>query len=338
MRRIILARIGWMKYYTGSQPGDEKPIGGGKNNEIGIGGEVRNFLVRRGKLYGVVQNANNAPILNLQRIDPKATSASLKNVLVIFFATDPRPHSKGQVVVGWYKNATVLSQYLGSPWWHCFVVPARNALLVPTYRRICSVPRGRNAPGQSNVFFLFDSSGKYRKLRWAQEVLRFVDTYSGPNLVNQPEAETHLEIEAIVDKELGTALAQGVQIDPAARKVIENTAMNSAKRYYELRGYRVLNVSSTRSYDLHCIKNGRELFVEVKGSQAPLSKIILTPNEVAFAKKHSKNMALYVLHSVKVTHNRRLFRASGGVPIVLSPWRIETKRLAPLQYFYQLAR
>ena len=306
-------------------------------NETGIGGEVNNYRVKAGKVFGVVQNTNKAPVLNLHRIDPSASEKLLNNVLLVFFAKDPRPESKGQVVIGWHKNATVSSAYKMSPWWHYAVSAAKNAVLLPTNRRTCVVPRGKNAPGQSNVFFLFDSAGNYRKFKWVDDILDFIDSYSGPNLVTQPEAEAHPEIEATIENELATAIAQGIQINPAARKAIENVAMNSAKKHFEQKGFTVQNVSSSRSYDLHCTKKGKELFVEVKGSQLPVSKIILTPNEVLFAKKNAKCMVLYILHSIKVRFNRKKYRASGGVQKIVSPWTIQTNRLSPVQYFYEVA-
>jgi hypothetical protein len=51
-RRVLFARVGWMKYYAGPQTGDEKPIGGGKNNKKNIGHELFNFKNFGGNLYG----------------------------------------------------------------------------------------------------------------------------------------------------------------------------------------------------------------------------------------------------------------------------------------------
>lgn len=338
MKRILLARIGWMKFYTGSQPGDKKPIGGGKWNKKHTGGEVNNFRVRSGRVYGAIQKAMSASSLNLRRIDPKADGTSLKRVLIIFFAKDPRPASSGQVVVGWYENATVFSNDRFTPWWHSAVATEKNIVLLPTHRRTCVVPRGRNAPGQANVYFPFNADGSYRKLKWVDDILRFVDSYSGPNLVSQPEAEADPEVQAAVEKELTTAFLQGTQPDPAARRAIENTAMNSARRYFKGKSYTVSNVSSSRSYDLHCSKNGRDLFVEVKGSQTPANKILLTPNEVAFARRNPSKMALYVLHSIKVTKRKRQFRTSGGQRRVMAPWRIHQYQLKPIQYLCNLSK
>ncbi|MEW6054281.1 MAG: DUF3883 domain-containing protein [Nitrospirota bacterium] len=336
MERILMVRIGWMKYYTGSKPGDERPIGGGKYNLRKIGGEFNNFKICSGTVYGSFAIAMNAEELTLSRIDPSASGESLKKVLLIFFARDPRHDSKGQVVVGWYRNATVYSQWAKRPWWHYAETQSKNAVLLPTYRRTCVIPRGQNAPGQSNVFFALDTFGEPRQSKWLLKVLDFINTYSGPNLVLNPEAEAQPEIEEIFEKEMALALAQGVQSDSKARKMIENHAMLSAMNYFKNEGYIVTDVSSTKSYDLYCCKNKRELFVEVKGSQLPASRIILTPNEVAFARKNSSNMALYLLHSINLTRRKKNYVVQGGTRRVIMPWKIKSNLLSPLQFFYDI--
>jgi len=42
--KVILARIGFMKFYQGPKPGDEKPIGGGSYNTGKIGHEAYNYI------------------------------------------------------------------------------------------------------------------------------------------------------------------------------------------------------------------------------------------------------------------------------------------------------
>ena len=48
--KILFARIGWMKFYSGSQPGDERPIG--EYNKKHKGGEIYNFKSFGSYLYG----------------------------------------------------------------------------------------------------------------------------------------------------------------------------------------------------------------------------------------------------------------------------------------------
>ena len=42
-RKILFARIGYMRYYEGPQSGDEKPMFGGEYNENDIGLESDNY-------------------------------------------------------------------------------------------------------------------------------------------------------------------------------------------------------------------------------------------------------------------------------------------------------
>lgn len=41
--KILLARVGFMKFYQGPKPGDEKPIGGGSYNTEEIGHRLTTF-------------------------------------------------------------------------------------------------------------------------------------------------------------------------------------------------------------------------------------------------------------------------------------------------------
>jgi hypothetical protein len=96
-RRVLFARVGWMKWYAGPQTGDEKPVGGGKNNKKNIGHELFNFKNFGGHLYGFVSVADRR--INLERIDPTNQGDSLSGVLVVFVAK--------QRIIGWYGAANV---------------------------------------------------------------------------------------------------------------------------------------------------------------------------------------------------------------------------------------
>ena len=78
-KRILLARVGWMRFYNGSIPGDERPVGGGGYNKIKIGHEVYNFHDSGSYLYGYFQPTMAADAVALERIDPEAAGkAALK--------------------------------------------------------------------------------------------------------------------------------------------------------------------------------------------------------------------------------------------------------------------
>ncbi len=105
--RVLFARIGHMEYYEGQQPGDERPVAGGKYNKKNIGHEVYNFKNVHGYLYGYFQpyyrKHSKSPVtVNLGRIDPSTKKAAhVDGVLVIFVATTP---DNGQAIVGWYRD------------------------------------------------------------------------------------------------------------------------------------------------------------------------------------------------------------------------------------------
>ena len=67
---ILFARIGWMEYYNGPQADDEKPKGGGKYTETGIGHEAFNFKTINGQRFGYFQPPMQTSSIALQRIAP----------------------------------------------------------------------------------------------------------------------------------------------------------------------------------------------------------------------------------------------------------------------------
>ena len=333
MRRIMLVRVGWMTYYAGAKPGDEQPVGGGKQNLVSVGGEITLFKKRNGRLYASFGFTATDEGLNFSRIDPSAGSETLKRVLLVFFAKDPRPESSGQVVVGWYRDAELLRWHTRKPFFHvASTLPAKGVLL-PSSRRTIVVPRGRGATGQANNFYLLDSRGRAKRLPWVKHILELVDNYDGPNLLADPKAEAFQDVEAATESAIAVSHGQGMAVDAASRKVIEQAAMRRAIRDFAKQGYDVQDVSSPRSYDLHCTKNGNTLLVEVKGTQIPLSSILLTPNEVALARR-KKNLALFVLHSVRLRRNRKLVTATGGKSVIIHPWRPDRKGLKAIAWQY----
>lgn len=335
MRRILFVRIGWMKFYAGSQPSDKRPIGGGEYNVDSIGGEVNQFKNRNGHVYGSFGFASTTNGLNFSRIDPQHDKGNLGNVLIVFFATDPRPASPGQVVVGWYKGATLRRWHIKKPYEHVASTKTANATLLPTSRRRWIIPRGKNATGQSNTFFVLEKDGSPKRLTWLAPLLENIDNYSGPDLLRNPGAEADPEMETARENAVVGSSGQGIGLDVDGRLLVEERAMKAATTCFKKKGYKVLDVSSSRSYDLHCQKAEKTIMVEVKGTQSALKSIFLTPNEVKLAKS-GKPMALFVQHSITVTRTRKGVRASGGKSFVIDPWKIKKKNLKPIAWEYTL--
>lgn len=125
---------------------------------------------------------------------------------------------------------------------------------------------------------------------------------------------------------------QGFGLTPKERRAIELHAMKAATKHFSNLGYRVENVSSNRSYDLLCTRKSSILHVEVKGTTTLGSTIILTKNEVIHAQDPNIATALFVLHSIKLKGQT----TKGGVSLILHPWQLDAKKLAPLSYMYRL--
>lgn len=88
-----------------------KPSGAGsyvKENEDG--GEVANFYPIRGNYYGYVRIRKNHD-LRIERLGASPQAEAIRNVTVVFFATNPV--TRGQYVVGWYDQATLVPDHAG---------------------------------------------------------------------------------------------------------------------------------------------------------------------------------------------------------------------------------
>ncbi len=341
--KILFARIGYMKFYQGPQKGDERPIGGGKYNRDEIGHEAFNFMKIDGNVYGYFQPHMKEPYrINLERIDPKAVNQdSIDNVLVIWFARNPI--GNGQVIVGWYKNATVYrSIQEDNPLqerqnFHYNVSCSdKNAILLPITKRKYQMGHNRKSkhgnPGQANAFYTYDAKLDLKDYSspenaWIPKAIEYVNNYNGPS-ISTFEDEVAEEINTTVFASGG----QGFQTDVEKRLIIEMYAMDECRKHFKKKGYKLKDVSKTHSYDFEATKsNTRKLLIEVKGTQTEGNNIILTKNEVDVASKYSDQMVLFLVHSI-ILGKRKV---KNGIIKLISPWKLEKSKLTPITYSYK---
>lgn len=151
-----------------------------------------------------------------------------------------------------------------------------------------------------------------------------------------PELEDAVEAVARAAGARGRG-TQGFRQSAEERRAIELRAMAVARDRLERDGWRVEDVSTTRSYDLHCRRGGEVLRVEVKGTAGDGSAVLLTPNEVAVAREHHPETALLVVSDIGLRRDREQLVAVGGRLSSLSPWHPdEVGRLTPLGFRYEL--
>jgi hypothetical protein len=329
--RVLFARIGWMKFYTGAV--DEKPIGGGSYTKDQIGSELFNFKDVDGFLYGFVKGGSRSKAFNLRRIDPKAPGAgNVEHVTVVFVATDPK--GGGQKVVGWYKDATVYSKWIPHPIQppykkrvaYCIKAPSVEARLVPTRYRTEELPGGKGGMGHSNVRYAV-THGRVDLKPWMSGVLKYVDEYRGPNLVEDrmAEADDPDPVVSVIET------SAGFETNPKIRQAIERHSVRAAGKYFEKLGYAVQ--PKGKPYDLLCLKSGSRKFVEVKGTRTDGSVVALTRNEVNFLRENAGSAAMFVLHSIKLRPGKEP-KAFGGHMKLVEPWDPSCGELKPISFFF----
>lgn len=128
---------------------------------------------------------------------------------------------------------------------------------------------------------------------------------------------------------------QGWGLDTAAKTAVEHRAMRVAEAWLSQEGFAFTDVSSTDSCDFRAHRDGQDWVIEVKGTTAGPKSILVTRNEVALHRASYPLNALIVVHGIKLGKDG--LSASGGMLLVLSPWRLEDDRLSPTSYEYRLS-
>lgn len=270
MQPILFFNTAWMDFYEGINEDTEIHGGGSYVEEYGYGHEIYNFKNIKGKVYGYAQpNGRN----NLERLGAEKDAESLLGVLLIFTATHK---DGGTFIVGWYKNATVYSQYQETRMkerkycdeyiGYYAVADAKDAVLLNRDERVMlfePIPKGKGGMGHSNVWYADADNMKDFKKR----VARFIDTYEKKKVRRQPTTKKCISSDI--------------------RKEIEIVAVKKVTEYYKSLGYEVTSVEAENvGWDLE-VKRKRTIFrVEVKGTSGSNISVDLTPNEY-------KNMQLY---------------------------------------------
>lgn len=346
MRKILLARVGFMKFYQGPKLGDEKPIGGGSYNTNGVGHEVYNFLNTDGILYGCFQPHMKPHYeINLGRIVQDCVDEKIDGVLVIWFATNPI--EKGQVIIGWYNNATVF---------RCFQSPStlplrenysynvqalmKDGVLLPISKRKFPVGHDmggtkKGNPGQANAFYVLDEQGQAKDFEnlnnaWIEKLIEYVENYDGPKISSRED-----EIQEDLRTADHSSGGQGFQSNVEVRLKIESHAMDICKKHYSDEGYEVEDVSAKCSYDFIIRKNGQQRLIEVKGTQTAGDTIVLTKNEVDLSRAKGDSMVLFIVHSIVM--NKRTVKKGSGVVSIIDPWQVSDDRLIPISFTYRLS-
>lgn len=294
---LLVLRVGYMERYDGPAT---ITGGGAYITANGVGGEVFNFKPSRGRCYGYAMSRHLAG-LNLRYIDDSKTwreGDELSGVDVVFVARRP---SVGQVVVGWYRNATVFHrQYrvrrgaiLGMEEagrrFLC-VAEADHVRLLPEDKRTFEVPFApagfKGFPGQSNVWYPSHNTNQPGVTAFIRKLAKYLDSTPGADL---PDDEAP-------DRKAGGMRGRASAHDQAHNAMVEEAAVNAVWARYKADGYTLKTVETEcLGWDLEATKGRQLLRLEVKGTAGTAIYFELTPNEYAKLKEHRANFRVCVV-------------------------------------------
>lgn len=291
---LVVLRVGYMVSYDGP-----KPISGGGAyvEQNGVGGEVYNFKPSQGTCYGYAMSISSGGI-DLGKLDSTRrwkVGDELDGVDVVFIAKRP---GYGQVVVGWYRDATVFHKtyqvrrgkiqgmdharrsYL------CTANVGSVHLLPETSRtmEILHAPAGNvGFTGQSNVWYPTEKRDYPKVVSFLKELRRYINSKPKP-------------LAALDEEDVGGAGAnnggrggrRGRKPDAAHNAEVELKAVEAVKNKYKKAGYTVESVEKDNcGWDLVAKKGKQKLYIEVKGCAGSTIYFELTPNEYKKLQEHS---------------------------------------------------
>jgi hypothetical protein len=274
---LLVFRIGYMSAYNGT---GRISSGGSYIEKHGEGGEMWNFREEGGRCYGYVMTRNFVGV-DLFRVSPNGQwtkNDELSDVDIVFIA---KKSSSGQVVVGWYKGATVFhKKYRKRPGkkrlddWekldYLCQVDADKAVLLPENLRTFEVPYapadGKGFPGQSNIWYSQPSNPKVAQ--FVAKLRKYIASSPLGLSTRKTVPQKRGRWPAVPDKDLITR--------------IEQAAIFTTSAYFRKQGYKVIPVEKdNRGWDLEATLKGERLLIEVKGHIGNVIQFELTPNEYA---------------------------------------------------------
>ncbi|MGA8027898.1 MAG: DUF3883 domain-containing protein [Bryobacteraceae bacterium] len=320
--QLLFMNVGSMRAYKGLVKGDTISGGGEYPKTHGFGHEIFNFKPFKGRYYGYGRPANDA--IALERLGAPEGSSYIDAVLVVWVA---KSH-----VVGWYKNARVYREWQPPPpgskrlfrGHECgYYATALDGKLLEREARWLSVPRAKDVPGGMGRYVWYAEGTQHEP--FLKKLFDLIGS-NGKTVQKTPGSKP--------------GAGAGWQIDPRRRKRIEETAVREVMRYYRAGlGYEIKDRQNEHcGWDFQAIKDGTELYLEVKGIAGHEISVELSANEYKHMKKHrSKYRVCIVTGALSksptlsiygyVTGSKRWEHHEDGTPIRVKSVSVETARL-----------
>lgn len=197
LSRMVFFRIEWMKHYRGLTDDPLKYPAGKYSKTYGHGIECWNFLPHESNLYGFFEHPNPSSIIRrlTKNCGEKENTSRFSNATVVWTASKDKP-VENTFIVGWWRNATIHSQYLPHPCRdqieseieanrqvvddipkYCVTCSSGDAYLLPEEDRIFKVPRGLGWMAFQSMVWYADGHGKANireHLQFKSEVFSYI--------------------------------------------------------------------------------------------------------------------------------------------------------------------
>lgn len=292
MKKIILCRTAWMKYYEGHANIDVPRSGAKWILKNKTGGEIYNFKQVHGKVRGCFPYINQTSI---EKLGASRHDEILRGVTVVFCAR--HPVEGGIRVVGWYRNAIVFRNWQKNsltPWgYHC-QAKAKDAELIQENDRLFRLP---DTFGRSSLYYIAQHKHQNKLLK---DLIQYINKRG---LVS--EVYSNL-------KKRGPKSGRAYQPDITKRIMVEKKAVKTAIKHYQER-YGSNCVQSVEKdnvgWDLEVQAGNKKLKIEVKGLSGSEIFVELTPNEYRIFNQRSPLYELFIVNdALKRKPVRRIFK------------------------------
>ena len=306
MNPLIFFRIGWMDtLYCGENTIQN---GGKWVDEEKEGVEMWNFQENNGKYYGYVSSS-----VDLSNVIPeekwKEGDESRPIIDVVFIAKKPIELGGGQVVVGWYKNATIFHKKykernddVGNKISYVCEAFAKDSKVLEISERIFYIPKGekRGFIGEKNVWYANENLIKNKEKEtptYIEEVKEKVRTF-------KEKVRKYIYIQMIAQISDHKKEKPFANLNKDHIVAIEKAAVQKTWEFYEREGYKLVSVEADNvGWDIEATKDSETLLIEVKGHQGNIIQFELTPNEYSQLKEKHKQYRVCVVCSALTEHS-----------------------------------
>lgn len=119
-------------------------------------------------------------------------------------------------------------------------------------------------------------------------------------------------------------------LDPQRRKTIEDAAQDRLMAHFRAEGWDVVDTRVGHPYDARAIKGDEVRYLEAKGTTSSGASVIVTRNEVEWARSHVGECVMGIWSGIGLDDNGRVLSESGDFR--LFDWNPSPEELDALQY------